>query len=469
VTLFDKNKQIKLKMNDLFSLPYHAFLSYSHKDRETALKFHQWLTRDAGFKIWFDEHHLEAGSSVAARLAEKMADCRNWILLASKNSIASDWVKAERDQALHCSTSIKGFNLVIIRIDECPLGQVWPSMSRFNWLDMPGGLLTPGLAREVIDRLDCRSWSGRQTGLHDVFVSRGWRPADNKFADSACEGLCARQWQLRLIGDVPDQISFSIQRIREIISSCSGHILILPRRGSGNFPSEQDYRYLFRELEISKEIRIPVLLLAEAGTPLPESLLNSVKWLEPGEDYHSTWAMEPPEWLDSFIDELKEPPVSRHLFLAAEFKDNVEKVANLREFIESVTGVTCKIGRDFEGQGLRDQIVSNLSNAAVVVANLTSKKEVEQGNTSVNFNTCVEAGIALGSFAARGVAPSQSQVFLTAQYSPGEKDRTARLPFMFQDAQITWYESEVELLAHCRRLLLPYRRRIMNFEFSKTL
>jgi hypothetical protein len=52
---------------------------------------------------------------------------------------------------------------------------------------------------------------------------------------------------------------------------------------------------------------------------------------------------------------------------------------------------------------------------------------------------------------------------------PGEKGRTARLPFMFRDSQITWYSDEVELLAHCRRLLQPYRRRIMNYEFMKTV
>jgi hypothetical protein len=58
-------------------------------------------------------------------------------------------------------------------------------------------------------------------------------------------------------------------------------------------------------------------------------------------------------------------------------------------------------------------------------------------------------------------------VFLIAQSAPEEKGRTARLPFMFRDSQITWYASEAELLGHCRRLLLPYRRRIMNYEFTK--
>jgi hypothetical protein len=58
-------------------------------------------------------------------------------------------------------------------------------------------------------------------------------------------------------------------------------------------------------------------------------------------------------------------------------------------------------------------------------------------------------------------------VFLTAQFPPGETGRTAHLPFMLQDAQITWYSNTADLFGHCRRLLLPFRRRIMNYEFTR--
>ena len=446
-------------MSTLSNRPYHAFLSYSHKDRDAALKLHRWLTRDAGFQIWFDENHLEAGSPVAARLAEQMSTCRNWIVLASRNAVGSAWVAAERDQALHCVTENRDFSLVALRTDDCPLGQAWPSLARFNWLDMPGGSLTPAIAREVIDRLDGRAWSGRQTGLRDVYVSRGWRPADRLFADAVCQGLCARKWLLRLVGDAPDQATFSAERIREILSTCSGHLVILPRRGSGGPPTEQDYRYLIRELAISTELGIPAQVLAEAETPLPPSLADSAIRLMQGEDYHGTWLVEPPEWLEKFLEELKTPPAPQHLFLAAEFKENIERVAHLRDFMEAVTGIPCYIGRDYEGQGLRDQIVNGIASASVVIANLASGEESAPGVTGVNLNTCVEAGMAVGAFHAKGKKPLP--LFLTAQCSPDEKGRTARLPFMFRDSQITWYSSEAELLGHCRRLLLPYRRRIM--------
>jgi hypothetical protein len=455
-------------MNNFMTRPYHAFLSYSHKDREVAVKLHRWLTRDCGFKIWFDENHLEAGSSVAARLAEQMSECRAWIVLASKNSVGSDWIIAERDQALHCATENREFGLIVLRTDDCALAQAWPALSRFKWLEMPAGEITTAIGREMIDRLDGRSWSGRQTGLRDVYISRGWRPADRPFADSVCEGLCARQWLLRLIGDSADQTSFSADRIREILSACGGHVLILPRRGSGVGATEQDYSYLIRELAISNELGIPALLLAEKETGLPDSLARRAYRLVTGDNYYSIWTVEPPEWLEKFLEEWRTPPSTQHLFLAAEFKENFERTAQLREFIEAVSGLPCHIGRDFEGQELRQQIVSEIASASAMIANLSNNQEAVSGNIGVNLNTCVEAGMALGASSARvatGMKPLP--LFLTAQSAPDETGRTSRLPFMFRDSQITWYSKEAELLGHVRRLLLPYRRRVMNYEFAK--
>jgi hypothetical protein len=297
-------------MSSVSARPYHAFLSYSHKDSEAALKLHRWLTRDVGFQIWFDENHLEAGAPVAARLAEQMSACRNWIVLASKNSIASAWVAAERDQALHTATERRDFTLVALRTDECALGQAWPAFARFNWLDAPNGQLTSTVAREVIDRLDGRSWSGRQPGLRDIYVSRGWRPADLSFGDAVCEGLCAPRWKLRLIGDSPDQDSYSPDRIREIISACRGHVTILPRRASrsGGEPTEYEYRYFLSEIAISQELGIPSVVLAEPDAVLPASVASLARRLEPSGDYHGAWLEGPPEWLDGLREELK-PPV----------------------------------------------------------------------------------------------------------------------------------------------------------------
>ena len=71
----------------------------------------------------------------------------------------------------------------------------------------------------------------------------------------------------------------------------------------------------------------------------------------------------------------------------------------------------------------------------------------------------------MGALSIKGMDPLP--LFLTAEYSLGEEGRTKRLPFMFQDAQVVFYANESELLGRCRRFLFPYRRRILNYEFTK--
>jgi hypothetical protein len=449
-------------MNKLTDRPFHAFLSYSHKDSDIAFKLHHLLKEYAGFNIWIDTDHLEAGCPVEANIPEQMDKCRAWIGLASKNSVVPEcWVKDECAQAAQCYKNNHDFRLIILRLDDC---KVWRTVDWFNWIEMPGGVLTPNIVRDIIDRLDGRVWSGRQLGFRDIYVTRGWRTPDHSFADAVCKAFCDRKWRLRLIGDMPDQKHWNAVRIREILSSCSGHLVILPNRT----PTEKEYKWILKELAISTKLAIPSLLLAETDADLPASLKTPVYRLVTGEEYLNSWSVTPPEWLEGFLEDLIEPQAPQHLFLAAEFKDNVERVAYLRDFVEAVTGLPCHIGRDFEGQALREQIISGLASASLVLANLGSFEGTLSGTPDLNFNTCVEAGIALGASSARQLAKKKPlPVLLTAQGRPDEKGKTARLPFMFRNSQITWYSSEAELLAHCHRLLQPYRRRIMNYEFMK--
>ena len=303
--------------------------------------------------------------------------------------------------------------------------------------------------------------------MKDIYVSRGWRPADLPFADSICVALCERKWMLRLIGDSPDQNSFSAERIRDILSDCGGHLLILPRRDETGAPGEHEFRYFIRELAISKELGIPSVIIAETGALLPNSLSAEAARVASADNLRASWLLDPPDWLEKFLEDLRRPPAPRHLFLAAEFRDNLERVGRIREMIESVGGLPCWIGLDFEGQSLRDQITRSVASSTMVFANLATIDD--SGAMKVNENTCVEAGIATGASAARAQNGQKPlPIFIMAQCAADEKERTKKLPFMFRDSQITWYSTEVELLGHIRRLLHPHRRRVMNFEFART-
>lgn len=454
-------------MSAFHTRPYHAFLSYSHKDSEVARALHRWLETDAGFRIWFDENHLEAGSPVAARLAEQMSQCRGWLVLSSKDALASTWVRAERDQALHCLAQTPEFVLLNLRIDDCNIDQTWPALARFSWLDSPNGELTVATARQIIDRFDRRVWSGRQHDLRDIYVSRGWRPADLPVADTICQRLCDRQFRLRLVGDARDHTTFSADRVADLMSGCCAHLTILPARGAQGSPSIEDYKYFVRELDLSERLGIPQLLLADPGVALPAPLDGRTTRVDTTQ-LAATFGASVPEWLERFIEDLTPPPTPQHHFLAAEFGAGADRASRLREFIEAASGIPCAIGRDFEGQGLRGRIAESISSASVVIANLARSESGDPLGLAVNVNTCVEAGIAIGASqarTARGDAPIP--IFLLAHAPLDETQRTARLPFMFRDSQVTWYSTEAEMIAHCRRILYPFRRRIMNYEFAR--
>ncbi len=68
-----------------------------------------------------------------------------------------------------------------------------------------------------------------------------------------------------------------------------------------------------------------------------------------------------------------------------------------------------------------------------------------------NINTCIEAGIAVGS----GVP-----LYLLAR---GPRHRP---PYMLDDCQIWPYSDNIDLLGTVHKVIYPYRRRIINYELD---
>ena len=68
-----------------------------------------------------------------------------------------------------------------------------------------------------------------------------------------------------------------------------------------------------------------------------------------------------------------------------------------------------------------------------------------------NLNTCIEAGIALG---------TKRQLRLVA------REPRDRKPYMLSNHQIFPYANDVELLGIIHRIAFPYRRRVLNSELA---
>src|SRR6185503_7299233 len=93
-----------------------------------------------------------------------------------------------------------------------------------------------------------------EVGTHrDIYISRSWHEYPETevwLATEVCE--VAVKYGFRLVGDTPDQQGFDKNtRIRDIISSCSGFIAILPDRGGG-----KTSKYMLQEIEIASALNL---------------------------------------------------------------------------------------------------------------------------------------------------------------------------------------------------------------------
>jgi TolB-like protein/cytochrome c-type biogenesis protein CcmH/NrfG len=74
-----------------------VFLSYSREDQPTARRFAEALKRE-GFSVWWDQA-LDAGESFDKVTEQALEEAKAVVVLWSKRSVQSDWVRAEATQA----------------------------------------------------------------------------------------------------------------------------------------------------------------------------------------------------------------------------------------------------------------------------------------------------------------------------------------------------------------------------------
>jgi len=77
-----------------------AFISYSSTDRALARRIAEML-RTRGFDIWIDEGELGPGDSLASSIASAIGQINLFVVILTKYSVSSKWVKFELEQALN--------------------------------------------------------------------------------------------------------------------------------------------------------------------------------------------------------------------------------------------------------------------------------------------------------------------------------------------------------------------------------
>lgn len=95
------------------------FLSYNHKDKELVGSIAERLLKVFGQdKIFYDDWSIQPGDGIIDKMNEGLENCQFFFFFVSKNSLSSNMVKLEWQNALLKATKNQ-VKLVPVKIDDC--------------------------------------------------------------------------------------------------------------------------------------------------------------------------------------------------------------------------------------------------------------------------------------------------------------------------------------------------------------
>ncbi len=97
-----------------------VFISYSHKNKQVAEKIARQLI-DSGIDAWFDGWEIRPGDSIVDKIFnEGLAKSKVFIILLSKDSVTSKWVKEEQNNAAIKHIE-KDARIIPILVEDCEI------------------------------------------------------------------------------------------------------------------------------------------------------------------------------------------------------------------------------------------------------------------------------------------------------------------------------------------------------------
>lgn len=92
------------------------FVSYSSKDKNFVNKIIEKLPRDS---FWVDYFDLDFGDNILDKIESGIIKCSEFLLILSKNSLESKWVKQEADMAVIRSLKDGFMKIRVVQLDDC--------------------------------------------------------------------------------------------------------------------------------------------------------------------------------------------------------------------------------------------------------------------------------------------------------------------------------------------------------------
>lgn len=143
-----------------------VFISYSHIDKDFAYKLAQ-LLNEEGLSIFLDEWKIGIGERIAKKLGEAILGGNYFILIASPNSMISNWVETELDTAINLE--IKGnLSILVVMYKHC---EIHPLLTGKLYIKYEGSVID--VAKALLDAIQPSII--KQFGRHRVvdFAGKG--------------------------------------------------------------------------------------------------------------------------------------------------------------------------------------------------------------------------------------------------------------------------------------------------------
>ena len=99
---------------------HRVFLSHSWEDKPTARALADGLSA-RGVGVWLDEAEIKLGDSLIEKIRQAIDSVEYVVVLLSRNSVGSEWVKKEVDVAMNQDIENRRVKVLPVRLDDCDL------------------------------------------------------------------------------------------------------------------------------------------------------------------------------------------------------------------------------------------------------------------------------------------------------------------------------------------------------------
>jgi len=112
-------------------MKFRVFISHNKKDKRIAEKVGGYLL-SKNIDVWFDKWDIYAGDSLSDGVSDGILKSNVFLLIASKNSMRSNWVHEELRVALSRRRTAKDFKIITLVIEDCELH---PFLNDYAYID----------------------------------------------------------------------------------------------------------------------------------------------------------------------------------------------------------------------------------------------------------------------------------------------------------------------------------------------